>query len=271
VTGGDKVALNEVEKRMTRLKDYGVIVTGSGRGIGKSIAHCCIEEGARVVINDVNPTTLEEARISLSSKGGKVIAFEGDVSKRSVAQKLIDLAISEFGRLDVLVNNAAIARNGPFLELTEEDWDEVIRVDLKGPFHCAQLAARHMARQKTGRIINISSRAYLGAPEMANYGAAKAGLVGLTRCMAMELGPYGITVNAIAPGVIDTELTRISFASDDLKERIQKTPLRRLGYPEDIAHAVLFLASPEAGFITGEVLHVTGGPRLNYNERCDIC
>jgi len=245
---------------MTRLKDLSIVVTGSGRGIGKSIAHHVLGEGARVVINDVNPSRLEEARVALASKGGKVIAFEGDVSIRSVAQRLIDTSISEFGRLDVLVNNAGIARNVPFLELTEEDWDEVIRVNLKGAFHCAQFAARHMVQQKNGRIINISSRAYLGAYNMANYGASKAGLLGLTRCMALELGPYGVNVNAVAPGLIDTELTRISFSPDIVKERVQKTPLRRIGSPDDIAHAVVFLASPEASFITGEVLHVTGGP-----------
>ncbi len=242
-----------------RLKELNIVITGSGRGIGRSIANLCIEEGARVVINDVNPSTLEDARATLTSKGGKVIAFKGDVSERSVAQMLIETSIKGFGRLDVLVNNAGIGRNAPFLELKEEDWDEVIRVNLKGAFNCAQFAARHMVQQKAGRIINISSRAYLGAHEMANYASSKAGLLGLTRCMAMELGPYGITVNAVAPGMIDTELTRSMMFPGLMEDRIQKTPLGRIGSPDEIAHAVVFLASSEASFITGEVLHVTGG------------
>lgn len=241
-----------------RLKDLSIIITGSGRGIGRSIAIRCGEEGARVVINDVDSSRLHEVRAGLESKGVKVIISQGDISKRSEAQKLIDAAITGFGRIDVLVNNAGITRNAPFLELTEEDWDEVIRVNLKGVFNCAQSAARHMVRQNAGRIISISSRAYLGAHQMANYAASKAGILGLTRCMAMELGPYGITVNAIAPGTIDTEPVRSMFEGF-LEDRIKKTPLGRIGSPDDIANAVVFLASSEASYITGEVLHVTGG------------
>jgi 3-oxoacyl-[acyl-carrier protein] reductase len=241
-----------------RLKDLSIVITGSGRGIGKSIAIRCAEEGARVVINDIHSSNLHEVRANLESKRVKVIAFEGDISKRLEAKKLIDAAITGFGRIDVLVNNAGIIRNAPFLDLTEEDWDEVIRVNLKGVFNCAQCAARCMVQQGSGRIINISSRAYLGAQQMANYAASKAGILGLTRCMAIELGPYGITVNAVAPGTIDTEPVRSMFEGF-LEDRIKKTPLRRIGSPDDIANAVVFLASSEASYITGEVLHVTGG------------
>jgi 3-oxoacyl-[acyl-carrier protein] reductase len=144
------------------------------------------------------------------------------------------------------------------LELTEKDWDDTMRINLKGVFNCAQYAAQHMVQQGGGRIINISSRAYLGAPQMAHYAASKAGILGLTRCTAMELGPYGITVNAVAPAQIDTEMLR-STSGGFIEDRIQKAPLRRLGLPEDVAHAVVFLASSEASYITGEVLHVTGG------------
>ncbi len=241
-----------------RLKDLSIVITGSGRGIGRSIAICCAEEGARVVINDINPSSLQQARTLLESKGAKVIAFEGDISKRSEAQGLIDAAVKEFGRIDVLVNNAGIMKAIPFLDITEEDWDETIKVNLKGVFNCAQYAAKQMVQQRTGRIIHISSRSYLGSPQMAHYAASKAGILGLMRCMALELGPYGITVNAIAPGMVDTELSR-SIAGDFMKERIQATPLRRAGTPEDIANAVVFLASSEASYVTGEVLHVTGG------------
>lgn len=241
-----------------RLKDLSIVVTGAGRGIGRSIAVCCANEGARLVINDISSADLQEVRSSLESKGTKVLAFEGDISKRSDCQGLIESAVKGFGRIDVMVNNAGITRNAPFLELTEGDWDEVIRVNLKGTFNCAQYAARYMVGQRSGRIINISSRVYLGAEQMANYAASKAGILGLTRCMAIELGPYGITVNAIAPGTIDTEPVRSMFAGF-VEDRIKKTPLRRIGSPDEIAHAVVFLASSEAGFITGETLHVTGG------------
>ena len=241
-----------------KLKDLCVVVTGSGRGIGRSIAVCCAEEGARVVINDINSSNLRESRAILESKGTRPITFEGDVSKQPDAQGLIDAAIKEFGRIDVLVNNAGIMNAVPFLDITERNWDDVVRVNLKGAFNCSQCAAKQMVRQRSGRIIHISSRSYLGAPQMAHYAASKAGILGLMRCMALELGPFGITVNAIAPGMVDTELTR-SISGDFMKDRIQATPLRRAGTPEDIANAVVFLASPGASYITGEVLHVTGG------------
>jgi NAD(P)-dependent dehydrogenase (short-subunit alcohol dehydrogenase family) len=242
-----------------RLKDLSVAITGSGRGIGRSIAICCADEGARVVINDIHSSNLQEVRNTLESKGVKVVAFKGDISKRSEAQGFIEAAINGFGRIDVLVNNAGIAKFVPFLDITEEDWDEVMRVNLKGVFHCAQSAVRYMVKQGSGRIINISSRAYLGTPQMAHYASSKAGILGLTRSMAMELGPYGITVNAVAPGMIDTELLRSTSSDDFIRDRLEKIPLHKFGSPEDIAHAVVFLASSEATYITGEVLHVTGG------------
>jgi 3-oxoacyl-[acyl-carrier protein] reductase len=241
-----------------RLKDLRIVITGGAQGIGKSIAECCAEEGARIVINDINSTYLQALRQTLESSGVQAIAIEGDISIRSSAEKLIEASVNKFGGIDVLVNNAGIMKTIPFLELTEKDWDETIKVNLKGTFNCAQAAARHMVRQRGGRIINLSSRAYLGSPKMAHYAASKAGILGLTRCMAMELGSYGITVNAVAPSQIDTEMLR-SISGGFIEDRIQKVPLRRLGLPEDIAHAVVFLASAEASYITGEVLHVTGG------------
>ena len=241
-----------------RLKDRCVVITGSGRGIGKAIALSCLREGASVVANDVDAGKLKNLKKELISIGDKLVTYQGDISLRKNAEDLVETAVNAYGRIDVLVNNAGIMRNAPFLELTEEDWDEVIKVNLKGAFNCAQQAARNMVQNKSGAIINISSRAYLGAQQMTNYSASKAALLGMTRCMAIELGPYGITVNAVAPGTIDTELTRQMF--DTFAEhRISATPLRRIGSPEEIAHAVIFLASSEAGFITGEVLHVTGG------------
>jgi 3-oxoacyl-[acyl-carrier protein] reductase len=203
----------------------------------------------------VNLKNLEKAVIS---KGAELVTYQGDISLRKTAEGLVETAVEVYGRIDVLVNNAGIMRNAPFLEMTEEDWDEVIKVNLKGAFNCAQEAARNMVQNKSGTIINISSRAYLGAQQMTNYSASKAALLGMTKCMAIELGPYGITVNAVAPGTIDTELTRQMF-DKFVEQRISATPLRRIGRPEEIAYAVIFLASPEAKFITGEILHVTGG------------
>ena len=242
-----------------RLKDLSIAITGSGRGLGRSIAICCADEGARVVINDIHSSNLQEVRNILENKGVKVVAFKGDISKRSEAQGLIEAAINGFGRIDVLVNNAGIANFIPFLDITEEDWDEVMKINLKGVFNCAQCAVRYMVKQGSGRIINISSRSYLGTPKMAHYASSKAGILGLTRSMAMEFGPSGITVNAVAPGMIDTELLRSTSSDDFLRDRLEKIPLRKFGSPEDIAHAVVFLASSEAKYITGEVLHVTGG------------
>jgi 3-oxoacyl-[acyl-carrier protein] reductase len=241
-----------------RLNDVSVVVTGSGRGIGRSIALRCADEGAHLVLNDINGEDLDQVKQTLESRGTKVIALKGDVSVRSDAERLIDSAVERFGRVDVLVNNAGITRNAPFLYLTEEDWDVVMNVNLKGVFNCAQVAARCMAAQKSGRIINISSRSYLGARHMANYAASKAGILGLTRCMAIELGPYGITVNAIAPGLIDTEPVKGMYEGF-VEERIKRTPVGRIGVPEDIAAAVVFLASSEASYVTGETMHVTGG------------
>lgn len=241
-----------------RLKDLNIVITGSGRGIGKAIAFRCCEEGARVVINDTILPNLVEVQTTLEAGGFNVIAFKGDVSKQSDAKELIETSIKAFGRIDVLVNNAAIMRNAPFLDMTEKDWDDVININLKGVFNCSQYAAKYMMNQGSGRIINISSRSYMGGINIANYSSSKAGILGLTRSIAMELGPYGITVNAIAPGVIDTELSR-TMPAEFVKERIERTPLHRLGSPEEVAYAVVFLASQEASFITGEVLHVTGG------------
>jgi len=240
------------------LKDLSVVVTGSGRGIGRSIALRCADEGGRLVLNDIDEENLARVKRTLESRGTKVMAFKADISVRSEAKRLILSAVEGFGRIDVLVNNAGITRNSPFLDLTEEDWDVVMKVNLKGAFNCAQAAARYMVDQKSGRIINISSRSYLGARQMANYAASKAGILGLTRCMAIELGPYGITVNAIAPGLIDTEPVKEMYEGF-VEERIKSTPVGRIGVPEDIAAAVVFLASPEASYVTGETMHVTGG------------
>jgi 3-oxoacyl-[acyl-carrier protein] reductase len=243
-----------------RVKDRVGVVTGAGRGLGEASAIRLAEEGARVVASDVELASAQKTADKIKAMGREAIAVKTDVSNRKETDELIETAIKTFGRIDILVNNAGITRDMSIKKMTEEDWDMVLNVNLKGAFNCAQFAAKYMIEQKYGRIINLSSRAYMGNPGQANYSSSKAGILGLTRSLAMELGRYNITVNAIAPGLIKTPGVITLPHYEKIAERaIQSTPLGRLGEPIDIAHAVLFLASDEASYITGDVLHVTGG------------
>lgn len=236
------------------------IVTGAVRGIGRAIANRLAADGFTVVVNyRGDQGEADEVCAEIANAGGRAIAMKADVTNPDDVASLIEGTMNELGRIDVLVNNAGITRDMLIMRMKEEDWDAVIETNLKGAFLCSKAVVRPMMRQRSGTIINLSSVVGLvGNPGQANYAAAKAGLVGLTKSMAKELGSRGIRVNAVAPGFIDTRLTDI--LPDDLKSRALETiPLGRFGDPEDVAGAVGFLASPETRYITGAVISVDGG------------
>jgi 3-oxoacyl-[acyl-carrier protein] reductase len=239
------------------LADRVAIVTGGGRGIGRAIALRLAEAGANIVVNDIEP--VEAVIKEIKAMGRQALPVVADVSSASEVERMVAEAISAYGRIDILVNNAGIARDQLLLRMTEEDWDRVLAVDLKSVFLCTRAVLKYMVKQRWGRIISLSSIAgIMGNPGQASYAAAKAGIIGFTRTVAKEVASRGITVNAIAPGFIDTEMTRHLKADwkDELKKQI---PLGRLGSPGDVAEAVAFLASDAASYITGQVLVVDGG------------
>jgi NAD(P)-dependent dehydrogenase (short-subunit alcohol dehydrogenase family) len=242
------------------LENQVAIVTGGGQGIGKAIALRCAGEGADIAVFDVNAAGAQATRREIVDAGRRALVKVVDVSEPEAVRKAVDEVVEQFGRLDVLVNNAGIEKRAGFLEITPEDWHRQLDVNLSGTFYCAQAAAREMSKRGYGRIVNISSVAGLIGPiDLAAYGTAKAGIVGLTRAAALDLADYGITVNAIAPGPIETELMLGAWTAEALRERPQHGAIARFGTVEEVAHTALFLASPDSGFITGTTLSVDGG------------
>jgi 3-oxoacyl-[acyl-carrier protein] reductase len=251
-----------------RVQDRVAIVTGAGNGIGQAIARRLAEEGAIVVAGDVDGASLDRTIDEILSHGGTALGVVGDLTQAQSAQALIDAAIATYGRLEILVNNVGGGRPGRIWELPEETWDGVLTLNLRAMFLCTRAAAPVMMRQKYGKIVSISSGAREGTPwsayyeGAAPYSTAKAGVHGFTRDVALELAEFGVNVNAVAPGPVDTErigpnLRRMNETLEYSPNRM--TPLRRLAQPIEIAHAVLFLASDEAAYITGHTLPVTGG------------
>jgi 3-oxoacyl-(acyl-carrier-protein) reductase len=240
------------------LNDRIALVTGSGRGLGAATALRLARDGAHVVINDLNPEGAKNVAAEIEKMGRKTLVSTHDVSSHKSANAMVDEIQARFGRVDILVNNAGITRDAMLHKLTEEKWDEVIRVNLKGPFNVGQACAKLMMEQKYGKIVNLASVAWLGNIGQTNYSASKAGVVGMTRTWALELSRYGVNVNAIAPGFIDSVLTQQVPA--EIKEKfIQRIPLKRIGQPDDIAALVAFLASDAASYITGQCIQIDGG------------
>ncbi|MBF0506732.1 MAG: 3-oxoacyl-[acyl-carrier-protein] reductase [Nitrospirae bacterium] len=241
------------------MKGHTAIITGSGRGIGKAIGEALAGRGVNIVVVDVNLDMAEETASGLEKYGVRSVGLKADVSSQNEVSEIFEHAVKEFGKVEILINNAGITRDGLLMRMKEDDWDAVIDINLKGTFLCSKEAVKIMAKQRYGRIINISSVvAFMGNPGQANYSASKAGIIGLTKTVAREYASRGITVNAVAPGFIETAMT--AALSENVKQEMMKAiPIGRFGSVADVANAVVFFASPESGYISGQVIHVNGG------------
>ena len=250
-----------------RFEGRTVFITGGSRGIGKAIAEQFAKEGANVAIVDVNEEALAEVQAQFTEAGHSVYTKVASVTEREEIEQAMKEVHEAFGSVDILVNNAGVIRDNMLFKMTDEDWLTVMDVHLKGAFYASRAAQGYMTQQKYGRIINLSSTSALGNRGQANYATAKAGLQGFTKTLAIELGKYGITVNAVAPGFIETDMTRataerIGVTFEQMKEAMVGTiPVGRSGKPEDIANAVLFFADEQSSFVSGQVLYVAGGPK----------
>ncbi len=235
------------------------LVTGAAQGIGKAIALLLARNGADIAVSDINLEKAEETAKEISAIGPKAMAVKVDVANLSDVERMVEGILEKLAKIDILVNNAGITRDKLVLRMTEEDWDAVLGVNLKGTFNCTKAVLRHMAKQRSGKIVNIASVVgEMGNAGQANYSASKAGVIGLTKTIAKEYAQRGINVNAIAPGYIETPMTEA--LPEKAKEELRKLiPMERLGRPEDVAEAVLFLVSEESSYITGQVLNVNGG------------
>jgi 3-oxoacyl-[acyl-carrier protein] reductase len=235
------------------------LVTGAGKGIGASIARELARQGARLVVVDIDLASAESCVAAIAEQGGEALALPANVADAAQVKAVFQKAIEKFGTVDILVNNAGVTRDALLIRMKEEDWDTVLAINLKSAFLCTQEAARIMAKQRYGRIINISSVVgQTGNGGQANYCASKAGLIGLTCSNARELARRQVTVNAVAPGFIETDMTR-ALPEKTREELAAQIPLGTLGQVEDVTHAVLFLAGEKSGYITGQVLAVNGG------------
>ncbi|MER6665378.1 3-oxoacyl-ACP reductase FabG [Amycolatopsis japonica] len=242
------------------------IVTGSARGIGAAVAERLIEDGIDVAVLDLDPSAAERAAAGLVRAGGRATAVAVDVSDADSVREAVDEVAERLGPPGILVNNAGVTRDSLVFSLAPADWDLVISVNLRGTFLMTQAVTEHMAKLGWGRVVNLSSIAAVGNAGQANYSAAKAGIEGLTKTLALELGPLNVTVNAVAPGYVATEMTaalaaKTGHTAEEHQARVAATiPLRRVGHPKDIAHLVAFLASDHASFVSGQIIHVAGGP-----------
>jgi len=247
-----------------KLKDRVAIITGGARGIGKAIGSAFVREGAKVCLVDVDQGILETTKNEIRKTGEEILTLACDITKSADVKAAMNQVQKTLGRIDILVNNAGIIRRGTIETVTEEDWDRVIEVNLKGTFNCCQAVAGIMKQQGYGKIVNVSSIAgkmgdITSAP---GYGSSKAGVDALTKTLARQLALYGINVNAVSPHAIETEMSA-QWSDERRREIIASIPLGRLGKPEDVAEAVLFLASDDASFITGEILDVNGGALMD--------
>jgi 3-oxoacyl-[acyl-carrier protein] reductase len=264
----ETVNLSDSRDGGVKLEKKVALVTGAGRGIGKAIALRFSEEGARVVVNDIDLSYAESIAKRLKKMGREALAVKADVSKLEEVERMFERAVQQFNRVDILVNNAGIRRDTPFHKISQKKWDSVIAVHLKGSFNCAQVAQKYMVKQGYGKIVNLSSPipSSLGENSQTSYASACAAIQGFTTALALELGRYNINVNCVAPDFIDTEMTRTiarreGMYLDDFKRfAAAKIPLRRIGTPEDVANVVLFLVCDESSFISGQVIYVRGGP-----------
>ena len=242
-----------------KLKGKVALVTGAAQGIGKAVALLLARNGADIVVSDINLEKAEETVKEIESIGPKAMAVKVDVANLSDVERMVAATLEKFDKIDILVNNAGITRDKLILRMTEEDWDVVLKVNLKGTFNCTKTVIRHMAKQRSGKIVSIASVVgEMGNAGQVNYSDSKAGVIGLTKTIAREFAQRGINVNAIAPRYIETPMTDV--LSEKVKEELRRLiPMERLGKPEDVAEAVLFLVSEESNYITGHVLKVNGG------------